>query len=410
MLKKPLARLRDAQKRHEERYTALGLRFALADSIEFLNAAHWDAIAEQQSLFLSRAYLTAIERTAPANIEQRYALIYDGSKPVAIVACQIAELSGEQLLEQQKHDSKRIGLLRRVKQRMLVCGNLISSGLHGVGFADGVDTERGWRAVAEALYRIRRGDKLTGAINLTLIKDLKAEHCQQSDVLRRYSYRPIKTDPDMVLSFADGVQNYTDYLGMLTTKYRSRVKKIRQSLLDAGFTLTRWDAQTVAERDQELHALYLEVEQRAAVRLATIAPGYLAAMAAALNERFVCTTIQRDGKLAGFIVTLKDGELGIAYYVGIDYTLNDQHPVYLCLLQISIEDALAMGCRKLSMGRTALEPKANLGAKPVDSQVWLRHRVPVVNFTLRKFFPLLPYDEAPERSALKAETEATETA
>ncbi len=403
MLRKPLTRLRDIQKRHEERSTPLPLRFALADSIAFLNAVDWDAIATSQSVFLSRLYLTAIERSVPSNISLRYALVYDGMTPVAIVACQIAELSGEQFVEQTDGRGRGIRLLGKVRQRMLVCGNLVSSGLHGVGFAAGFDTELGWRAVAEALYRIRRGEKLNGNVDLAMIKDLKGEQAAQSEVLRRYSYRPVKTDPDMVLSFDTDCRSYNDYLGMLTSKYRNRLKKLRQSLLDAGFTLETLSIEAVAARDAELHALYLAVERRATVRMATIAPGYLAAMAQALAENFRCTVIQRKGQLAGFIVTLKDGELGIAYYVGIDYTVNDEHPIYLCMLQIAVEDALLMGCRKISLGRTALEPKASLGAKPVETQVWLRHRVPFVNFTLRKFFPLIPYDEAPERNALKAD-------
>lgn len=333
-------------------------------------------------------------------------MIYDGAVPVAIIACQIAELSGEQFVEQADEHSRGIRLLGTMRQRMLVCGNLISSGLHGVGFAEGFDTELGWRAVAEALYRIRRGEKLSGNVDLAMIKDLKGEQAEQSQVLRRYSYRPVKTDPDMVLSFDADCRSYNDYLGMLTSKYRSRLKKLRQSLLDAGFTLETLSIDAVVARDAELHALYLAVEKRATVRMATIAPGYLAAMAEALADNFRCTVIQRQGQLAGFIVTLKDGELGIAYYVGVDYAINDEHPIYLCILQIAVEDALLMGCRKLSLGRTALEPKASLGAKPVETQVWLRHRVPLVNFTLRKFFPLIPYDEAPERNALKADVDA----
>lgn len=126
-------------------------------------------------------------------------------------------------------------------------------------------------------------------------------------------------------------------------------------------------------------------------------------MAEVLGGNFRCTAIQLNSQIAGFIITLKDGDLGIAYYVGIDYALNEEFPIYLSLLQTVIEDALVMGCKKVSMGHTALEPKASLGAKPVDTQVWLRHRIPVVNFTLRKFFPLIPFDEAPERNALKAD-------
>src|SRR4051812_28503065 len=128
VLKKTFDKLQDIHTRHEERSSSLGLKYALADSIEFLSAAHWDAIAIGQSIFLSRHYLRAIERCSPPNVSLRYAIIYDVDRPIAIVACQIADLSGDQFFELSETPSKRSQLLGKVRQRMLVCGNLISSG------------------------------------------------------------------------------------------------------------------------------------------------------------------------------------------------------------------------------------------------------------------------------------------
>lgn len=400
MIKQSIEKLKDIQRRHQERHTALDVSYAISDSIEFLNAAHWDQVALGQSLFFSRHYLLAIEAYTPVNIQLRYALIYCDKKPVALLICQIADIFGEQFIEVSE-TRKSPQVLRKVQQRILVCGNLISSGLHGVAFAEGFDNELGWRSVAEALYRIRCGDKLSGNINFVLIKDLKGKVFDTSTVLKRYSYRPIKTDPDMVLSFPDGCYLYEDYLKLLTSKYRSRTKKIRQSILDAGYSIERLSPADMVKHDRELHLLYTQVEQRAPVRLAAITPGYFAAMADAFGEQFCCTVIKNVTEIVGFIITLKDVDMGIAYYVGLDYGVNENLPLYLCLLQLSIEDSLTMGCRTLSMGRSALEAKANLGAQPVETKVWMRHRLPMVNFALRKLFPIIPYDEAPERGVFK---------
>ena len=54
---------------------------ALADRVDFLNPAHWDALATQ-SIFLSRDYLRVLEAHAPDNLEPRYALAYDEGRPV----------------------------------------------------------------------------------------------------------------------------------------------------------------------------------------------------------------------------------------------------------------------------------------------------------------------------------------
>jgi hypothetical protein len=59
----------------------------------------------------------------------------------------------------------------------------------------------------------------------------------------------------------------------------------------------------------------------------------------------------------------------------------------------------------LIKGRTALEPKAALGAKPEPMTVWLRHRLPALNWLLRGMLGAVPHNEAPERNLFKVVAE-----
>lgn len=153
--------------------------------------------------------------------------------------------------------------------------------------------------------------------------------------------------------------------------------------------------------DEKLYQLYLNVENKSDVRLATLPKGYFKGLQKSLGSNFACKTIEKDGQIAGFISIIKDGNQCIAYYVGIDYEVNKQLPIYFRLLQIVIEQAVEWSLKSISFGRTALEPKANLGALPVETFVWARHRISAVNFFVRKLFRNVPFDEAPERNALK---------
>ena len=58
-------------------------------------------------------------------------------------------------------------------------------------------------------------------------------------------------------------------------------------------------------------------------------------------------------------------------------------------------------CYCADNGRTALEPKAALGAKPEAMSVWVRHRVPAFNWLLRGVLGAVPHAEAPERNPFK---------
>jgi hypothetical protein len=82
--------------------------------------------------------------------------------------------------------------------------------------------------------------------------------------------------------------------------------------------------------------------------------------------------------------------------------------VYLGLLHAVIGEAIALGCRRISFGRTALEPKAGLGARPERMWLWARHRNPVMNVLIRRLLRAVPHGEAPERSPFKSATPASE--
>lgn len=417
-LKRIIRRVKQARADHRERHRPSGFDFAIADRIDQLNPEHWDQVVRDESLFLDRRYLKTVEQFGPHEISPRYALVADAGRPVAVVAAQMVVLSGGQLVGETRSDrqtdssSSEItrstsGLrdlgraaIGRVERRVLVCGNLLSWGPHGIGFAAGEHPQRLWPAVADALYRIRSAERLWGNTDYVMIKDVPDSMLGDSEPLRRFSYRTVTTDPDMVLELPATWRTYNDYLSALNSKYRKTAKAIDADVAAAGLRVE--PLRDLSGEADSIHALYLQVHARARVRLATISCDYLPALAAAVGpDRFRCTVIRKGTDLVGFVTTLKDGDIGIGYYVGFDYAANDVAPVYFRLLQCVIADAIALGCRRLSLGRTALEPKARLGAKPVGLHVWMRHRMPLLNLVIRPLLAAIPHGEAPERNVLK---------
>ncbi len=373
-LKTGIGRLRE---RHAERRRPTGFGFVLADRIDYLDGARWDVVASHGSVLLSRPVLRAIEAAGPENISPRYALLFRGERPVAAVVVQVVTVAGSQVRRKSAPITSVRTLARlkrllapavekvgkRMQERMLVAGNLMSWGCHGVAFAPDEDPAALWPGVAEALYRIRRAERLNGEADLAMVKDLTAAQAG-AGALARFSYRPVETEPNMVLALDPGWRTYEDYLAALDAKYRRKVKDIAKKLAAAGCTLEplRGGLESEAAR---LHELYLAVQGNATVRLVTLPPAYLPAMAAALGENFRCTVIRRAGGIAGFVTSVRDGDTAIGYYIGFDREAAATGlPLYLQLLHATIADAIQWRCRRLSLGRTALEPKAGLGAKP----------------------------------------------
>lgn len=417
----PISKLKDKLNARQQLRRPTGFRFATADTIGQLNPAQWDAVAGGKSWFFSRDYLHMLESVPPSCLKPRYGLINDDRGPVAAVVMQWAELEPERLrptpgtapepVAGKRAKLKKLlgkaaadggaALMGRLSERVLVCGNLLSYGMHAVAMSDEVSPDAVWPAVAELLYRVRRADKLAGEAGFVLIKDVTDREAQAVGALQGLSYRSVETEPNMVLGLAPGWKNHDDYLASLASKYRSSVRKqILEPLTTAGLALRAFDPDTIPA--SRMHDLYLQVHENAGFRPFTLHPDYFGAFARAAGARARHHGVfDRDGKLLGFIVTLLDGETAVAYHIGFDRDASASHPLYLGLLHASIGDAIGMGARALSLGRTALEPKARLGAKPQRMEVWMRHRQPLLNQLTLGLLGMVPHDEAPDRNPFK---------
>lgn len=373
-----------------------------------LNPEHWDLLTRERSVFLSRRYLSLLHQHAPPGVRLHAALVYRDGRPVAAVAAQSIRVREDNLPKSDPTMRKRERTWRRamagIDQRVLVCGNLLSWGNHGVAFAQDVEPRLIWPGVAEALYRLRKADRMFGQTDLVLVKDLSEEDSDAAQALHPYSYRPFATEPDMVLTLDPAWNTFDDYLASLQKDYRRAVKKTHKQIDEAGLSVQRLSAEEMQSESAALHALYLEVLEKQRFRLVTLSPSYLAAMAGAFGEDFVTTGVRAaDGRLVGFVSTLRDGEGAVAYYIGFDRQLASAGvPLYLRLLQAVVEDAIALRAGCISFGRTALEPKARLGAEPHGLRCLVRHRIEPLNVVVRGLIEVMPEpDLPPERNPFR---------
>ena len=397
----PAQALHEIKARRHARRISSGLQLVLADRVDFLNPAHWDALAAQ-TVFLSRDYLRVLEQHAPANLEPRYAMAYADGEPLAALLLQRVSVGGAQL---RKPGGRRLvdAPMAGLKEHLLVCGNLLVWGARAMALAPHADEAQLWHAICEAIYRLRRADKLNGQSDLALIKDLGMASQQVPPALRLLGYRSVDTEPDMVLTLRPEWKSWDDYLASMTSGYRSAAKKLMKDCAAASLTLRLATAEEMLARADELHGLYGQVHQGQGLRLATLSLSYLPAMAGALGPRFRCRVAEHaDGRWLGFVTSVHDGDTTLGYYIGYDRTANAEAPIYLTLLQSTVQDAIAFGSTRLSLGRTALEPKAKMGCKPEPLSCAVRHRVSALNWIVTALTKTAEHDEPPERSPFKA--------
>jgi hypothetical protein len=391
-----------ARVRHMERHRPTGFRIAIFDGIRMVRPDHWDSLVAERSVCLSRPFLELLEAHAPRNLRPHYALAYRGETPVAAIAAQSLEVTAAALPKSRRGLAQRS--LARIKERILVCGNLLTWGPHGVALAPDADPAELWPAVAEALYRIRRSDRLFGDTGLVMVKDLALDDPAAAPAMRRFSYRPFETEPNMRLELKPSWTSFEAYLKDMKSDYRSGIKKQLKDIDQAGLELLSLDAAQVEAHAQELHGLYLQVHDKQKLRLVTLEPSWIPALARHFGPDFRTTVLRArsGGPLLGFVTTLRDGEGAIGYYIGFDRKAAEGAPLYLRLLYAIVEDAIALRAAWISLGRTALQPKAKLGAKPQPLFCLLRHRVQAMNLVVGSLLRTLPEPEdAPERNPFK---------
>lgn len=407
----PLSQLRRVLSDVKNAKQPSGFEFALADRLDFLNENHWDELTAGGSVFLSREYLTAFRESGPRNLMLRAGIVYRDGRPVACLATQTLDIDGTQLVAspEQLSDEDKTQLaikkltrkaLGAIHRRVMVCGNVVSWGPHGIAIRDGEDPDAIWTALAEALYRLRRGDKLNGQTDYVMIKDLPKSLSERAEVLSRFGYRAVETEPDMVLAVAAGWSSLDDYLADLNKKYRKSARGVLKSIDGAGVSVS--PVEDVEAASERLHQLYRNVAERADVRLAGIPMEFFPALARSLGpERFATLAATRGDAIIGFVTVVRDGETAVGYYLGVDYAANSELPVYHRLLFAVIEQAIAWKCRRVSFGRTALDAKARLGCTPEPTFVWIRHRVPVLNIAVKQLLRAVPHAEPPDRNPFK---------
>jgi len=288
-LRKLVTKAKTIREHHRARHTPSGFNFALADSIDYLDQAHWARATSHNSLFLSPRYLRVLEDAGPDNLRQRYALIFRDKEPVAAIAAQSVTVSMARL---RSKSSKNIPLDRH-EEKMLVCGNLLSWGMHGISFAPNVEHEPLWPAVAEAIYRLRRVDKLFGDTAFVMVKDIPDAYASSATALSRFSYRELETEPNMVLEISPKWKSYDDYLASLTSKYRKQCKQIDKEVEAAGCTVEEIKSDEIARHAEQLHALYLQTHKNARLRLVTLPVAFLPTLAAELGDDMRFTVLKK---------------------------------------------------------------------------------------------------------------------
>lgn len=389
-------RLAGARSNRRLRQAPSPFSIALSESIGQLREGDWDALVGSERLFLGRPYLAALESAPPEGMGFRYALLYEGPRPVAAFYVQVLSLGGAQLGAREGEERK---LRDHLRARVLVGGNALLTGEHAFALAQGVDPAAAYHGLADVLYRLRRAEKLRGQVSAVLVKDFFPASAEGARELRRFGYRAFQVDPQMVIPLRASWKTLEDYLKDFSAKYRGRARGVLKKA--QALEWRDLSASDLAAARERIADLYLAVHRRAKLRLYTPHPDYFQRLKEALGAAFEFTGVYHGQDLVGFTCSFYTAQAMELHAVGLDYERNQELAVYQAILYDAVRRGIARGLPRISMGRTAADMKSAVGAEPQEAVCYLRHRGPVSNRVLRPLLGFLKPTPWTERHPFK---------
>src|SRR5690606_12072974 len=113
-----------------------------------------------------------------------------------------------------------------------------------------------------------------------------------------------------------------------------------------------------------IYQLYNNISQKQTVRLGILNADYLPLLKEQFPEALKVWMVYEEGTPVAFFSAWLHASAFDMFYIGMNYSRNEELQLYFNILYFSVEQAIAFRKEKLILGRAALEAKARLGCKP----------------------------------------------
>lgn len=132
----------------------------------------------------------------------------------------------------------------------------------------------------------------------------------------------------------------------------------------------------------EVHALYRQMVDRAAIKAEVLPIEFLHQMAMRLNGHVELIAIRKGAQIVAFGWCLHARSYHMLY-AGIDYQLNQEFDLYFNLVYASLDRALRKRASRIELGLGADAFKARLGCYSEPLYVFAKGHRPVMSFIIR---------------------------
>ena len=366
-----------------------GITYKIYNSIAALPSL-WDTVA-QSNVFLQTPYLSVLERSAPVNMECFYIGIFEGSELIGVSLAQYLDLNKlESFGERDKcfKTAIRNFIFKNFASHTLFLGNNMITGQNGYVFSKEIDFECISEILLQSADEITEYFKQKGIkIHLVSFKDFY-ENC--SVELKKYRFKEtyeFNTQPNMIFYLDQNWKSTEDYINALSKKYRDQYKRAHKKF--DGILVKNLSFEEVLLHENTIYDLYHYVAKNAPFNTFLLVKNHFSTLKGQCGNRFQIFGYFLNEKLVGFHTLLLNDETLETYFLGYDETIQKENMLYLNMLYNMTEYGIENGFKRIIFGRTALEIKSSIGAKPVKMSGFIFHNNKLINKFIGKIFKQL---------------------
>jgi hypothetical protein len=350
----------------------------------------WNQIAHN-NLFLKKEFLEVLQISKPKNMQCFYVGIFKNNSLAAVAIMQLLEVQKlESFGDRDSCIKKKIRdfIFRNFAGTVLFIGNNLLTGQNAFA-SNGKLTETEIfntlsLAATELKNQLLRQNK---KVHLTVFKDFRSKEDLSATTEVLPHYYSFSVQPNMLFEVKKDWTFEADYVANLSKKYRDQYKRARKK--SSTIQKKQLNLSDIKTHHKTIYKLYRNVASNAPFNTFYLAENHFETLKVKLGEDFLIYGYFLDNTLIGFNTLLKNGSTLETYFLGYDSDHQKDKMLYLNMLYDMIGFAITKKYQSIIFGRTALEIKSSVGAKPVNSFGFILHSAKIIQPFMPKLFNIL---------------------
>lgn len=321
----------------------------------------WDLLLPAGHRLVSHC-LQYVEQSNVKDLSYYYAVVKKDNRPVGLIYFQRLALTKEHYpdFSSQGAIAKRVyNYIATKEYGVLTAGHKFYTGFPWYWFDDTqITADEFFKAVNKTAASLLKSTNS----HIIILKDVD-ERLNNYLQQRPNGFEHMGEDIFMQMPLNRGWQTFDDYLAALSKKYAARVRKMKEAI--APLTVEKLSVARIKELLPEIERLYMEVISHSSVKIGILNADYFLFMKKALGADFEIFAWFEGDRMVAFASTLVENGSCEVYYIGYGEDDNRKYSLYPNILLFGVEQAITNKKKMLKLGRTALEAKTIVGAKPL---------------------------------------------